>query len=472
MPAAQRLNRMTRCIDLSRGETRLLADPANDLLGSLGWEMSLKTILGRVLISLVLFANGTGSVAQPVIDGRWGLLAEMAEKDYRNTDKLMTVRWESPNEILVVSRWNRFDQALRDRFTLDRSTGLVTLQFGKEQSALVAGPDGVLIDKVKGQVFLTREPPEAIRFRWPDGVQEKFTALAPGDSKVLRLSRITAAGKERAANPMLADGARGGSITGVPTASVAQAAPASAVKAEPVQSPVAFASTGPRLALLIGNSNYGAALGSLPNPVNDAATMTQALRSVGFDVETVTNADQKTIKRAIARFGERLRAAGPGSTGLFFYAGHGIQSRGTNYLIPVGATIQAEADVDLESVAADTVLLQMEEAGSSTNIVILDACRNMPLSRSFRSGTRGLARMEAPNGSFVAYSTAPGSVAADGDGKNSPFVTALAQQIRKKGQPIEVVFRDVRRMVLESTGGKQTPWDSSSLISPFYFVGE
>jgi uncharacterized caspase-like protein len=235
---------------------------------------------------------------------------------------------------------------------------------------------------------------------------------------------------------------------------------------------VTLSNAGPRLALVIGNSKYGAALGELANPANDAVTMTQALKSVGFQVETLTDADQKSIKRAIARFGERLRAAGPGSTGLFFYAGHGIQTRGTNYLIPVGAAIEAEADVDLESVAADTVLLQMEEAGTSTSIVILDACRNMPLMRSFRSGSRGLARMEAPNGSFVAYSTAPGSVAADGTGKNSPFVTALAQQISRKGQPIEVVFRDVRRTVLETTGGKQTPWDSSSLISPFYFVGE
>jgi uncharacterized caspase-like protein len=112
----------------------------------------------------------------------------------------------------------------------------------------------------------------------------------------------------------------------------------------------------------------------------------------------------------------------------------------------------------------------MEEAGSSTNIVILDACRNMPLTRNFRSGSRGLARMDAPNGTFIAYSTAPGSVAADGDGANSPFVKALAQQISRKGQPIEVLFRDVRRAVLETTGGKQIPWDSSSLISPFYFA--
>lgn len=127
--------------------------------------------------------------------------------------------------------------------------------------------------------------------------------------------------------------------------------------------------------------------------------------------------------------------------------------------------------VDLEAVGADTVLEQMEEAGAATNIVILDACRNMPLVRGFRSPTRGLAPMDAPNGSFVAYSTAPGSVAADGLGANSPFVTALVRNLARKGESIESIFRDVRREVLTATEGTQTPWDSSSLIQPFYFAG-
>ena len=111
----------------------------------------------------------------------------------------------------------------------------------------------------------------------------------------------------------------------------------------------------------------------------------------------------------------------------------------------------------------------MEEASVSTNIVILDACRNTPVLRSFRSGARGLARMEAPNGSFISYSTAPGSVAYDGDGANSPFATALANQVRNSDQPIEITFRKVRRAVLETTGGAQTPWDSSSLVDTFVF---
>ena len=112
----------------------------------------------------------------------------------------------------------------------------------------------------------------------------------------------------------------------------------------------------------------------------------------------------------------------------------------------------------------------MEDAGAATSIVILDACRNMPLARSFRSASRGLARMDAPNGSFVAYSTAPGAVAADGDGRNSPFAAALIKQIGEKGTPIEVMFRGIRREVVAATGGQQTPWDSSSLLEPFYFA--
>ncbi len=227
---------------------------------------------------------------------------------------------------------------------------------------------------------------------------------------------------------------------------------------------------GPRVALVIGNSRYDASMGPLLNPARDAELVAKVLRAAGFEVELLLDADQKTMKRSISNLGQRMAALGRGATGLFFYAGHGLQSRGVNYLIPIGAAIQTEADVDLEAVAADTVLSQMEEAGASTNIIILDACRNTPVLRRFRGGLRGLARMEAPNGSFISYSTAPGSVAADGEGANSPFASALAQQIAQSGLPIEVMFRNVRREVIEQTNGLQTPWDSSSLTSSFEFV--
>lgn len=225
----------------------------------------------------------------------------------------------------------------------------------------------------------------------------------------------------------------------------------------------------PRLALVIGNSNYGNEMGRLPNPANDAALMAKALKSVGFETITLIDADQKKLKRGISDFGTRLQEMGSEATGLFFYAGHGLQVKGTNYLVPVNADIRSEADVDLEAVSADTILTQMEFAGARVNIVILDACRNNPLARGFRSVTRGLAKMDAPTGSFIAYSTAPGDVAADGTGANSPYTAALAASMTTPGKGIEEMFREVRGAVLEKTGKTQTPWESSSLTAPFYF---
>jgi len=225
----------------------------------------------------------------------------------------------------------------------------------------------------------------------------------------------------------------------------------------------------PRLALVIGNSNYGPEIGKLGNPVNDAGIMAQALQQTGFKVTKVLDANQKNMKRAIRDFGDALTSAGPTATGLFFYAGHGVQVKGVNYLVPVGADISKEGDVDLEAVPADSILQQMEYAGSKVSIVVLDACRNNPLQRSMRSQTRGLAPMEAAQGSFVAYSTAPGKTAADGSGVNSPYTKALAKTIVQPGIGIEEAFRDVRAQVMAATNNEQVPWDSSSLTAPFYF---
>ncbi len=227
-----------------------------------------------------------------------------------------------------------------------------------------------------------------------------------------------------------------------------------------------------RIALIIGNADYGADMGQLQNPENDARLVGDSLRRVGFDVVVVENADQKAMKRAISEFGKRLVAAGPHATALFYYAGHGVQVDGTNYLVPIHASISSEADVDLESVAADTVLRQMEFAGTQLNILVLDACRNNPLARSSRSGARGLARMDAPTGSFIAYSTAPGAVALDGADNNSPFAIAFAAQLQQPGSEIAETFRNVRTRVMAATENQQVPWDSSSVTAPFYFVPE
>lgn len=225
----------------------------------------------------------------------------------------------------------------------------------------------------------------------------------------------------------------------------------------------------PRIALVIGNGNYGTSFSKLPNPPNDARLISKSLTDAGFKVITVIDADQKKMKRAFTDFGKLLSDAGSDAVGLFYYAGHGVQVNGANYLIPTGAKIDSEADVDMEAVNADWVLQQMEFAGNRMNIIVLDACRNNPLPAGKRSAEKGLARMDAPRGSFLAYSTAPGATAVDGKGSNSPYSQALANAIENTHVPLEQLFRQVRVDVMSATSEEQVPWDASSLTGEFYF---
>ncbi len=223
-----------------------------------------------------------------------------------------------------------------------------------------------------------------------------------------------------------------------------------------------------RVALVIGNSAYEDT--PLANPVNDARLMAETLRGLGFEVIERTDADQKEMKLAIFELGDRLEAAGKDAVGLFYYAGHGVQVDGQNYLIPLNAQTKRERHVAIEAVGASWVLGQMEFAGNRVNFVILDACRNNPLTRGFRSQLRGLAKMNAPTGSLVAYSTGPGDVAVDGEGVNSPYTLALSQVMQRPGLPAEKVFKLVRDAVREETKGEQTPWEESSMTgADFYF---
>ena len=208
-----------------------------------------------------------------------------------------------------------------------------------------------------------------------------------------------------------------------------------------------------RTALVIGNGNY--ANSPLRNPTNDATDMAAALKTVGFEVLSYTNLDQTGMKRAIREFGAKLRTKG--GVGLFYYAGHGVQAKGVNYLIPIGAKVETEEEIEYESVEAGLVLAQMESAKNRMNIVILDACRNNPFARSFRSAEKGLASIDAPSGTLLAYSTAPGSVASDGTGRNGLYTQELLKTIRTSGLSIEEVFKQVRISVRGVTGEKQTP---------------
>lgn len=226
------------------------------------------------------------------------------------------------------------------------------------------------------------------------------------------------------------------------------------------------APAGKRIALVIGNARYPAA--PLKNPLNDAAGMAQALSELGFEVIHKENVNGVDMRAAIQEFGVKLRGA---SVGLFYYAGHGIQIDGENYLIPTDANINTEDDVKLYAVGVGVVLSQMNTAGTGTNLIILDACRDSPITRSLRSGGRGLASILAPKGTFIAYATAPGSVASDGPGRNGVFTQELLKNIRTPGMNIQEMFMHVRVGVWNQTQGQQIPWESSALFSAFYFAG-
>ncbi len=217
-----------------------------------------------------------------------------------------------------------------------------------------------------------------------------------------------------------------------------------------------------RIALVIGNSAYKDA--PLKNPVNDARDIAVALRKLGFEVTEKTNVAQKEMNRAIVQFGEKLRAD---TVALFYYAGHGMQVKGKNYLIPIDAQIQSEASVRVEAVDVDGVLDQLTV--SPLNIVILDACRNNPFERRFRSVGGGLAQMDAPKGSLIAYATAPGKTAADGDSRNGLYTQELLKHIQTPGLPLESVFKRVRIGVMTASGEAQMPWETSSLTGDFFF---
>ena len=223
-----------------------------------------------------------------------------------------------------------------------------------------------------------------------------------------------------------------------------------------------------RVALLIGNSNYKAS--PLRNPSNDAKDMGQVLEDLNFDrVILVLDANLQEMDSAVNEFYTEL---GRGSVGVFYYAGHGIQSQGENYLIPVDAEIALETDLRYKALPLGLVLNRIDDASNDVSIVILDACRNNPFSRSWRSSASGLATVDAPKGVFIAYATAPGSVAGDGEGRNGTFTQALLKYIRTPGLTVEELFKDVRVEVQSVTRERQIPWDSSSLTGDFSFSPE
>jgi uncharacterized caspase-like protein len=226
-----------------------------------------------------------------------------------------------------------------------------------------------------------------------------------------------------------------------------------------------------RVALVIGNGGYQY-LPRLDNPPNDAQLMAMTLKTLGFELVgggAETNLDRPGFENAIREFGAKLNGS---AVGLFYYAGHGVQVQGSNYLVPVGANPTNTADVDFELINAELVLRQMETAGSKLNIVILDACRNNPFGgRGLRASGGGLAQMQAPQGTLISYATQPGNVALDGGNGHSPYTQALADEMRQPGERVLDVFNAVGLAVDKATNGRQQPWVASSpLEGNFYFA--
>jgi len=220
-------------------------------------------------------------------------------------------------------------------------------------------------------------------------------------------------------------------------------------------------------ALIIGNSSYN--YSPLKNPANDASDIALTLEKLGFDVILKTNVNQEQMEDAIADFGRDLTQGG---IGLFYYAGHGVQFEGDNYLIPIDSKIKRQKDVRYKAVNLGQVLDEMGEARNGLNVAILDACRNNPLPRSYRSGHRGLARVSSPQGTLIAYATSPGATAADGDGRNGLYTKHLLKYLQQPNITVEQVLKRVARDVREESSEQQTPWMESSFTGEFYFSKE
>jgi len=227
-----------------------------------------------------------------------------------------------------------------------------------------------------------------------------------------------------------------------------------------------------RIALVVGNSSYRN-VARLNNPTNDAKLIADTLQAIGFKLTgggALLDLDRAALENAVQEFGAQAQGA---DVALFYYAGHGLQVSGSNYLVPVSANPIREADADFQMLNVGLVLRQMEASGSRLKLMILDACRNNPfVSRGFRSVERGLARVEVPDGTLISYATQPGQIARDGSDGNSPYTKVLTQMMLRPGLDLFQTFNNVGLAVKSATGGEQQPWVSFSPIAgSFYFAG-
>ena len=228
-----------------------------------------------------------------------------------------------------------------------------------------------------------------------------------------------------------------------------------------------------RLALVIGQSAYRS-VPALPNPANDARAVTQLLTDSGFEVSTAADLSQSQMREKVSEFAGKVAAKGADTVALVFYAGHGLQIDGENFLVPIDIDVKREADIPIQAVRLNDILNTLASVPSKMRILMLDACRNNPFPDINKTAGGGLAIVDAKVGSpgtFLSFSTSPGAVAEDGTGANSPYTTALLAAGKESGIPIEETFKRVRLAVNKVTEGRQTPWDSSSLTEDFRFSG-
>jgi uncharacterized caspase-like protein len=228
-----------------------------------------------------------------------------------------------------------------------------------------------------------------------------------------------------------------------------------------------------RVALVIGQSNYRSVV-ALPNPANDAKAMSQMLGDAGFEVLSAADLSQNEMREKVSEFAARVAAKGPDTVALVFYAGHGLQVDGENFLIPVDIDPKREADIPLQAVRLNDILNTLTSVPSRMRILLLDSCRNNPFPAINQSAGHGLAIVDAKTGApgtFLSFSTSPGAEAEDGNGADSPYTSALLLAAKEPGLSIEDTFKRVRVSVNKATEGRQTPWDSSSLTDDFRFFG-
>ncbi len=238
-----------------------------------------------------------------------------------------------------------------------------------------------------------------------------------------------------------------------------------------VAAPAAFAEN--RVALVIGESAYRSVV-ALPNPANDAQKMTELLGTAGFKVTSAADLTQNDLRQAVSDFAAKVTESGADTVALVFYAGHGLQIDGENYLVPIDVDPKREADIPLQAVRLNDILNTLAAVPTRMRIIMLDACRNNPFPNINTTAAHGLAIVDTKAGSagsFISYSTSPGAVAEDGSGANSPYTTALLSVAKEPNLTIEEAFKRVRVAVNQSTDGRQTPWDSSSLTTDFKFFG-